>query len=98
MDIRSKFSFNIPEALIEALGINDDTIFIVSYENGSITVEPLTDEENTEAIEDYEDEIDTAFEDGYEEGFCSGYLDGYKKGYTDAKAGLKYDDSIPEEE
>ena len=24
MDIRSKFSFNIPEALIEALGITED--------------------------------------------------------------------------
>ena len=52
MDFKTKFRFDIPEALIEALGINDDTVFIVSYENGSISVEPLTDEENTEAIEE----------------------------------------------
>lgn len=94
MDIKTKFRFDIPEALIEALGINDDTVFIVSYENGSISVEPLTDEENTEAIEDYEDEIDDAFDEGY----CTGYPEGYRKGFTDAKAGLKYDDSVPEEE
>lgn len=98
MDIKTKFRFDIPEALIEALGINDDTVFIVSYENGSITVEPLTEEENIEEIEEYEDEIDNAFEDGYEEGYYTGYPDGYKKGYTDAKAGLKYDATVPEEE
>lgn len=98
MDFKTKFRFDIPEALIEALGINDDTVFIVSYENGSISVEPLTDEENTEAIEDYEDEIDTAFEDGYDEGYYTGYPEGYRKGFTDAKAGLKYDDSVPEKE
>lgn len=98
MDIKTKFRFDIPEALIEALGINDDTVFIVSYENGSITVEPLTEEENIEEIEEYEDEIDNAFEDGYEEGYYTGYPDGYKKGFTDAKAGLKYDATVYEEE
>lgn len=98
MDFKTKFRFDIPEALIEALGINDDTVFIVSYENGSITVEPITEEENIEGIEEYEDEIDNAFEDGYEEGYYTGYPDGYKKGYTDAKAGLKYDATVPEEE
>lgn len=98
MDIKTKFRFDIPEALIEALGINDDTVFIVRYENGSITVEPLTEEENIEGIEEYEDEIDNAFEDGYEEGYYTGYPDGYKKGYADAKAGLKYDATVPEEE
>ncbi len=98
MDFKTKFRFDIPEALIEALGINDDTVFIVSYENGSITVEPLTEEENIEGIEEYEDEIDNAFEDGYEEGYYNGYPDGYKKGYADAKAGLKYDATVPEEE
>ena len=94
MDIKTKFRFDIPEALIEALGINEETVFIVNYENGSISVEPLTDEENTEAIEDYEDEIDDAFDEGY----CTGYPEGYRKGFADAKAGLKYDDSVPEEE
>lgn len=98
MDIKTKFRFDIPEALIEALGINDDTVFIVSYENGSITVEPLTEEENIEGIEEYEDEIDDAFDDGYDEGYYTGYPDGYKKGYTDAKAGLKYDATVLEEE
>lgn len=98
MDIKTKFRFDIPEALIEALGINDDTVFIVSYENGSITVEPLTEEENIEGIEEYEDESDDAFDDGYEEGYYTGYPDGYKKGYTDAKAGLKYDATVLEEE
>lgn len=98
MDFKTKFRFDIPEALIEALGINDDTVFIVSYENGSITVEPLTEEENIEGIEEYEDEIEDAFDDGYDEGYCTGYPEGYGKGFTDAKAGIKYDDSVPEKE
>ena len=98
MDFTTKFRFDIPEALIEALGINDDTVFIVSYENGSITVEPITEEENIEGIEECEDEIDDAFDDGYEEGYYTGYPEGYRKGFTDAKAGIKYDDSVPEEE
>ena len=98
MDFKTKFRFDIPEALIEALGINDDTVFIVSYENGSITVEPLAEEENIEGIEEYENEIDDAFDDEYDEGYCTGYPEGYRKGFTDAKAGIKYDDSVPEKE
>lgn len=41
MDIRTKFTLNIPEALIKAFGITEDTLFIVKYESGELTLEPI---------------------------------------------------------
>lgn len=68
MDIRSKFSFNIPEALIEALGITEDTPFVVSFEDGKLTVEPILDdnEESNDVTVDIESENDAWYEEGYE--------------------------------
>ena len=99
MDIRSKFSFNIPEALIETLGITEDTPFVVSFEDGKLTVEPILDynEEVDDVTVDIESENDAWYEEGYDEGLCDGYTKGYSIGYDDAENGRDFDDSYPDE-
>ena len=57
MDIRTKFTLNIPEALIKALGITEDTLFIVKYESGELTLEPINNHK-TESIAENEEDID----------------------------------------
>lgn len=99
MDIRSKFSFNIPEALIETLGITEDTPFVVSFEDGKLTVEPILDnnEESNDVTVDIESENDAWYEEGYDEGHYDGYTKGYSVGYDDAENGREFNDAYPED-
>jgi hypothetical protein len=99
MDIRSKFSFNIPEALIETLGITEDTPFVVSFEDGKLTVEPILDdnEGSNDVTVDIESENDAWYEEGYDEGHYDGYTKGYSVGYDDAENGRKFNDAYPED-
>ena len=70
MEIKCKVSFSLPEDLMEALDINDDTPVIASISNGRITVEIADDDDYTE--DDLYDEDDSDCEDGCEhcEYFC----------------------------
>lgn len=99
MDIRSKFSFNISEALIEALGITEYTPFVVSFEDGKLTVEPILDdnEESNDVTVDIESENDAWYEEGYDEGHYDGYTKGYSVGYDDAENGREFNDAYPED-
>ena len=46
MEIKCKVSFSLPEDLMEALDINDDTPVIASISDGRITVEIADDEDD----------------------------------------------------
>ena len=86
MDIRTKIIINLPEPLIEALQITEDTPFLVRFEDGSLIIEPLflDGEDSGEDLSGYcgcreeeeGDEYPDGFEDGYEEGYRFGFHDG----------------------
>ena len=57
MEIKCKVSFSLPEDLMEALDINDDTPVIASISNGRITVE-IADDEDDYTEDDLHDEDD----------------------------------------
>ncbi len=101
MDIRSKLTINISEELIKALGITEDTFFIVNYENGKLTIEPIIVEDDDKPVEidgsDILAELDAEYEEGYAEGLLDGYHEGYTNGYADARAGRPFDDTLPDE-
>ena len=71
MEIKCKVSFSLPEDLMEALDINDDTPVIASISDGRITVE-IVDDEDEYTEDDLCDEDDGDCEDGCEhcEYFC----------------------------
>ena len=71
MEIKCKVSFSLPEDLMEALDINDDTPVIASISDGRITVE-IVDDEDEYTEDDLYDEDDGYCEDGCEhcEYFC----------------------------
>ena len=71
MEIKCKVSFSLPEELMEALDINDDTPVIASISDGKITVE-IVDDEDDYTEDDLYDEDDDDCEDGCEhcEYFC----------------------------
>ena len=60
MEINCKLTFNIPEELIDALGISEDTVFETYYENGSLHIHPLTEAE----LAELEGDIDAEDEAG----------------------------------
>ena len=67
MEINCKLTFNIPEELIDALGISEDTVFETYYENGSLHIHPLTEAELAELEDDIDDEDeDDEDEDDYD--------------------------------
>ena len=57
MEIKCKVSFSLPEDLMEALDINDDTPVIASISDGRITVE-IVDDEDEYTEDDLYDEDD----------------------------------------
>ena len=59
MDFRMKITLTLPEEMIKTMGITEDTLFITSYENGQIQIEPY-DEEDLEDDFPYEDAFDEA--------------------------------------
>ena len=71
MEIKCKVSFSLPEDLMEALDINDDTPVIASISDGRITVE-IVDDEDEYTEDDISAEDDGDCEDGCEhcEYFC----------------------------
>lgn len=79
MDIRAKISVTLPDELISALEIDEDTAFTTSYENGRLIIEPVDDDEFEEPDGDILDEL-------LGEEYQEGYEDGYNKGYIDASS------------
>lgn len=58
MDYKAKFTITLPDELLDALGIDEDTIFEAFYEDGKIKVRPLDEADLDEDIEDSdEDEV-----------------------------------------
>ena len=57
MEIKCKITFSLPEDLMEALDINDDTPVIASISDGRITVE-IVDDEDEYTEDDLYDEDD----------------------------------------
>jgi len=98
MDIRTKISVTLPDGLIKALGIGEDTAFFTSFIDGQLVIEPV-DEDEYEETEDesFEDEYEEGYEEGVDEGrvegALEGYEDGYEKGYYDAMHGNPFNNS-----
>lgn len=105
MDIRSTISFDIPRPLIETLGITEDTPFVVTFNNGTLIVEPIIEKSNNyddatldieyENNDWYEEGYEEGYEDGHEDGKCEGYRQGYRAGYEDAGHGRAFDNTYP---
>lgn len=61
MEIKCKVSFTLPEDLIEALGIDEDTPIIASVSGNRILLEIAdedTDEDDPDCIDDFYDSFD----------------------------------------
>ena len=73
--------------------------FVVSFEDGKLTVEPILDdnEESNDVTVDIESENDAWYEEGYDEGHYDGYAKGYSVGYDDAENGREFNDAYPED-
>lgn len=58
MDYKAEFTITLPDELLDALGIDEDTIFEAFYEDGKIKVRPLDEADLDEDIVDSdEDEV-----------------------------------------
>ena len=58
MDYKAEFTITLPDELLDALGIDEDTLFEAFYEDGKIKVRPLDETDLDEDIEDTdEDEV-----------------------------------------
>lgn len=58
MDYKAEFTITLPDELLDALGIDEDTIFEAFYEDGKIKVRPLDEADLDEDIGDSnEDEV-----------------------------------------
>ena len=102
MDIRTKISVTLPDGLIKALGIGEDTAFFTSFIDGQLVIEPVVEDKYEETEdESFEDALEDEYEEGYEEGVdegrvegaLEGYEDGYEKGYYDAMHGNPFNNS-----
>ena len=93
-------TLTLPEEMIKTMGITEDTLFITTYEDGQIHVEPYDEEdlaedfpEDDELNNDYDDDemdedISAALASAFERGTRQGYEDGYACGFGDAHKGL----------
>ena len=102
MDFRMKITLTLPEEMIKTMGITEDTLFITTYEDGQIYIEPYDEDELAEDFpeddefnDDYDDadmEVDfsAALASAFERGTRQGYEDGYACGFGDAHKGLPY--------
>ena len=50
MELHVAMAFELPDELIERLNINEDTVFEAYFDNGSLYVRPVSDEEIAEII------------------------------------------------
>lgn len=93
MDIRTRFKINIPESLMDSLGIDENTVFAVKYSNGELRISPIIDYEAEDG--EAEDELlySEDYEEGFDEGYCEGYIKGYRAGFEDAECGDCYNDT-----
>ena len=58
MDYKAECTITLPDELLDALGIDEDTSFEAFYEDGKIKVRPLDEADLDEDIEDSdEDEV-----------------------------------------
>lgn len=58
MDYKAEFTITLPDELLDALGIDENTLFEAFYEDGKIKVRPLDEDDLDEDIEDSdEDEV-----------------------------------------
>lgn len=92
MKNRNIFSFTIPHHLVEDLHITENTPFMVSFENGTITIEPLL-EESQDNLFDNEFDCTPSYVDGYADGILQGYTNGYSLGFDDATAGRSFNNA-----
>jgi flagellar biosynthesis/type III secretory pathway protein FliH len=98
MERNHKLTVNVPQHLIEAMGITEDTEFEIYFAEGKLHISAL--DEADIKLREIEDE--SAFEDGYEEGFregegngrMEGYDKGYRYGYSDAILGKRFNPEI----
>ena len=66
MEIKCKVSFTLPEELVNALELTDDTPIIASVSGNRITLE-FADDEVDDEFEDTEDDLCDEDEDDYDE-------------------------------
>ena len=69
MEINCKLTFNIPDELVVALGITEDTVFETYFEGGVLHIHPLTEDELAELEDSDEDGLSLEAEEGWE---CDG--------------------------
>lgn len=50
MELHVAMVFELPDELIKRLNINEDTVFEAYFDNGSLYVRPVSDEEIAEII------------------------------------------------
>ncbi len=62
MEYRAEFAITLPEDLLDALGIDEDTLFEAYYDDGKIKVRILDEDDLKDGFEDddedYDDDID----------------------------------------
>lgn len=62
MDYKVKMTTKIPREIVKLLNINESTIFLTSFEDGQLVIEPINGEE-WEEYDDFEDFYDNDIND-----------------------------------
>ena len=96
----------ISDTVAKSLGITEDTVFEVYYENGCLHVSALSEEESAvimRGVEEPSDEeeygsFQEAYEDGLDDGRVEGYEAGYRRGYSHCLNDRPYDPDYPGDE
>ncbi len=96
----------ISDTVAKSLGITEDTVFEVYYENGCLFVSALSEEESAVIMRGVEEPSDDeeygsfqeAYEDGLDDGRVEGYEAGYRRGYSHCLDGKPYDQDYPGDE
>ena len=58
MECRAEFAITLPEDLLDALGIDEDTLFEAYYDDGKIKVRILDEEALEDEFEDDDEDFD----------------------------------------
>lgn len=66
MELNFKLTYDIPEELIHALGLTNDTLFSAYICDGKLHIETVDED-------DIESEEDEDYSDGYKDGYGDGY-------------------------
>lgn len=94
MEIKCKVSFTLPEELVEALELTDDTPIIASVSGNRITLE-FADDEADDEFENTEDDLCDEDEDDYDE---EDYLSGGSRWNCDDDCDNWWEEDIPSHE